>query len=222
MTRAGGAFAREVARALAAPADGPLAARFPGALVTALAADAAGEGLERLETALAAVSRTLAGLGVPVGRQFVLLAAGSAWPAGARERLRAALGVPAIAHDPRGPCFVPGHTDAGERVEVSDELREAEALVVVGPATGGADGLRGGPFILCPGLASAATAAAWTAAARGRGAAGAFAFAAAAERLLPVQLALLWDVEGRVVAGDGRERFAALAAAAGAGSGPSG
>jgi hypothetical protein len=211
------AFAREVARALAAPGDGPLAARFPGALVTAIAADAAPAERERLEIALGAVSRTLASLGVPAGRQFVLLAAGPPWPTGGRERLRSSLGIPVLAHDPHGPCFVAGRTDGGEPVEVSDELREAEALVVVGPATGGPGECRGGPFILCPGLASSATAAAWAAAARALGAAGAFAFAAEAERLLSVQLALLWDAAGRVAAGGGRERFAALAAAAGAG-----
>jgi hypothetical protein len=206
------AFAAAVERALAAPEDGPLAARFPAALVTAIAA-AAGPGEEpRLQAALAATIATLESLGVTRGRQSVILAHGSAGAATVAPRLRAALGVPVLAHEPAGPVFLAGRERGGEPIELSDELREAESLVVVGPVGRGAASPCGA-FILCPGLASSRTASAWAARLAREGEAAAGDFAADAERAAPVDLAVLWDERGKVVAGGGRERFAAFAAA---------
>jgi len=214
VTLAAEAFAAEVARALASPEDGPLTARFPAALVTAIAAAPDPARPERLETALAATIERLDLLGVPRGRQFVLLA-GDAPGAGALPAaLRRALGVPVIAHDPSGAAFVAGHAPDGTLLELNDELREAEALVVVGPAPRDA-ALSGGPFLLCPGLVSARTALAWEQAAARGGPRAAWALALAAEREAPVDLAVLWDESGRVVVGGGRERFQAFARAAG-------
>jgi hypothetical protein len=68
----------------------------------------------------------------------------------------------------------------------------------------------GGPFILCPGVAATRTRDAWHASLARGGTDAAVAFALEAERALPVQLAVLWDADGQVVAGGGRERFAAV------------
>ena len=214
MTRVAEAFAAAVARALASPEDGPLTARFPAALVTAIAAapDPGQPGL--LERALAATISRLEEVGVPRGRQYVLLAAGAPDPGALTASLRLALGVPVMAHDPAGPSFVAGHAPDGTPLELDDELREAEALVVVGPAPRDG-GLRGGPFLLCPGLASARTALAWEVVLARGGPRAAWALALACEREARVDFAVLWDESGRVVAGGGRERFQALATAAG-------
>lgn len=204
-------FAEAVARALAAPEDGPLAARFPAALVTAIVAWAPADERDRLELALAATIARLAGLGVPRGRQFVLLAAGPDARTVESKDLRDKLGVPVMAHDPAGAFFVAGRAADGSALEFSDELREAEALVVVGPARHAGEPPSGGPFMLCPGVAAARTRDAYFATLARGGADAALAFALAAERALPVDLAVLWDADGRVIAGGGRERFAAVA-----------
>ena len=211
MTATPVAFADAVARALATPEDGPLGARFPAALVTAIVAWAAPDDRDRLAPALGATIARLVSLGVPQGRQYVLLAAGPGGRSTIGGDLRETLGVPVIAHDPAGACFVAGRSDDGSALEFSDELREAEALVVVGPAMDAGALPAGGPFLLCPGVASTRTRAAWRVCLERGGVGRALAFALEAERALPVQLAVLWDAEGRVVAGGGRERFAAAA-----------
>jgi hypothetical protein len=205
-----GTFADAVTRALAVPADGPLGARFPAALVTAIVAWAPHDDRGRLATTLQATIARLVALGVPQGRQYVLLGAGpDGRPAGPLDRDE--LGVPVIAHAPAGPAFVAGRTADGIRLEFSDELREAEALVVVGPAGSAGAEPGGGPFLLCPGVAATRTREAWQASLARGGVEAALAFALAAERALPVQLAVLWDQDGGVVAGGGRERFTAAA-----------
>ena len=209
----GESFAARVRAVLAAPETGPLAARFPAPLITAIVAGAEPEDLERLELALTELITALAAVGVPRGRQFVLL--GSLMPAPASEsvgRLRAALAVPVLVHDPRDSDFVAGHGPEGERFELDSELREAEAVVVVGPARAGADGLQGGVGLLCPGVVSAGTRAAWEAVRAAGGPHAANAFALALERAVPADLALLWHADGAVTAGEGRAQFAALRA----------
>ncbi len=203
------AFAARVREALAAPEGGPLASRFTAPLVTALVAGAEAQDRERLEIALREVVNALHAVGVPRGRQFVLL--GTLSPGPARDvvtQLRAALGVPVFAHDPLGAHFAVGTSASGASLELDDELREAEAVVVVGPARAGADGLEGGAGLLCPGVTSTATRAAW-AAARTLAPGAAQAFSLAVEQAIPVDLALLWDASGAVAAGAGRERFRA-------------
>jgi ribose 1,5-bisphosphokinase PhnN len=95
---------------------------------------------------------------------------------------------------------------------MDSELREAEAVVVVGPERAGEDGLDGGAGLLCPGLVSARTRAAWEAAKTAGGRHAAMLFALAVERAVPADLAVLWQADGTVTAGEGRARFAALAA----------
>ncbi|HVQ26118.1 MAG TPA: hypothetical protein VMV01_13115 [Planctomycetota bacterium] len=206
------AFRARVRAALAAPEAGPLAARFPAPLITAIVAGADVGELERLELALTELIAGLAAVGVPRGRQFVLL--GSLLPAPAGEsatRLRAALGVPVLVHDSRDADFVAGASPEGAPFELDSELREAEAVVVVGPARAGPDGLEGGAGLLCPGVASLRTRAAWEAARTAGGAPSANAFALALERAVPADLAVLWQADGTVTAGEGRALFAALA-----------
>ncbi len=210
------AFRRSVRAALATPEDGPLTQRFVAPLITAIVAGIGDGTIETLEIALDELVVALATMGVPRGRQFVLLAS----PAGEElaaepARLRDVLGIPVFAHTPDGTSFVAGRTPAGVPLELDDELREAEAIVTVGLATASPGQLRGGPFLLCPGVASARTAAAWQAACEPGGLAGALAFALAVEALAPVDLALTWDAAGRASAARGRARFAALARQAG-------
>ncbi len=201
--------------ALADPDTAALARRFPAPLMTALVADACEPGRE-LEIALAETIAALDRVGVPRGRQFVLLGGDPVTAdAAARTRsLRAFLGVPVLAHAPGRAGFVAGRLASGAPIELDDELREAEAIVTVGGWSARADGPRGGPALLCPGVAAAATRAAF-AAARARGKAAAWEFALAAERVVPVDLSLGWDDAGHVVATGGREAFAAHARAAG-------
>jgi hypothetical protein len=154
--------------------------------------------------ALAALLEWLPAAGVPRGRAMVLLAAGpDGRPAGARavRDARAALGVPVIAHDPaRAACFGAGLTPAGLRVEVCDELREAEAVVAAGRLA-----RRASPAALdalvVPGLAAVATRGAVAAAPQER---------AAAAACVPLDLALGW----RARPGGGWEALAACRGAA--------
>jgi len=209
----GETFAAGVRAVLAAPEAGPLAARFPAPLVTAIVVGAEPGDLVRLETTLIELIAALAAVGVPRGRQFVLL--GSLLPSPAVEsvaRLRGALGVPVLVHDPRDSDFVAGSSPQGEPIEMDSELREAEAVVVVGPERAGADGLEGGAGLLCPGVVSARTRAAWEAAKTAGGRHAAMMFALAVERAVPADLAVLWQADGTVTAGEGRALFAALAA----------
>ncbi len=206
------AFRRSIREALATPEDAPLTERFIAPLVTAIVAGAAAGTVEELEVALGEVVAALGVVGVPRGRQFVLLASAAAGDTPVEPaRLRDALGILVLAHDPDGASFVAGRSAAGEPVELDDELREAEAIVTVGPATAAPGRLLGGPFLLCPGAASARTTAAWHQAREQGGLAGALAFALAVEALAPVDLALTWDATGRAAAARGRVRFAALA-----------
>ena len=154
---------------------------------------------------------------MPRGRQFVLL--GGDPPANAApERalaLRDSLGVTVFVHAPERAGFIAGKLAAGGPLELDDELREAEAIVTVGRWQTDADGApRGGAALLCPGVACAATRAAY-AAARAHGAAAAWAFALAAERAAPVDLSVAWDRAGAVEVASGRVAFAAHARAAG-------
>lgn len=210
------AFAARVRDALAAPTDGPLAACFPAPLITAIVAGAEPHELGRLEIALRELLAALSAVGVPRGRQFVLL--GSLVDATARAtaaRWRGALGVPVLLHDPLETPFVPGKSPSGDPYELGSELREAEAVVVVGPMRAGTDGLEGGPGLLCPGVVSARTRAAWESARATGGRAAATAFALDVERALTVDFALLWQSDGSLSAGEGRTRFSFLSSATG-------
>jgi hypothetical protein len=204
-------FAARVSSALASPVGGPLATRFVAPLVTALVVEASEP--ERLLPALAETSRALAAVGVPRGRQFVLLggpesgSGGSPAPALARDLARA-LGIHVHIHTPTGPCFTVGRLDDGTPIELDDELREAEAIVVVGRCASAAGAMRGGPWLIVPGVASAVTRRALAAARTGGGERAALAFSLAAEMLAPVDLAVLWDDAGVVVAGAARALFA--------------
>ena len=217
MTVSAADMARRVREALATPRDGPLAAKLAAPLVTALVADAA-EG-PWLEPALAAVSETLSTIGVPRGRQFVLL--GSTEASGeplARARaaaLRRSLAMQVFAHDPSGAWFTAARFPDGTAIELDDELREAEAIVTVGLGSAGAGSVRGGPWLLLPGVASLATRRALARARAAGGEPAALALSLAAERAVPVDLALSWDEAGVATAASGRASFAALASAAG-------
>jgi hypothetical protein len=197
------AFRAEVRRALAAPLGGPLGRILHLPALTAVVAD--GREGEREAVALAELLDALVRVGVPRGRQLVLLAHA---PAGASARLRAILGVPVIAHDPeRSSAWVAGELDQGAALELDDDLREAEEVVLVGGCA--ADprmGLRGGPAALWPGLGSAAAQAAHAAslpAEPATRAAAALANCRAALAHVPAALALLWDARDppRVKAG---------------------
>jgi hypothetical protein len=209
----GGAFGDAVREALRAPGGRSLAAHFPAPLVTALVAGGPEREQGRLTQALATTLEALERAGVPRGRQFVLLARGAGRePHLEPARLRAALGVPVLVHDPDGPHFTAGRASDGGGFEVDDELREAEALLVLGPevAPGNADG---GLGLLCPGVVSSGTASAWAALRRRDGERAARAFVLELERALAVDLVLTWDARGEVTAGGGRERFEAMARA---------
>lgn len=215
-----GEVARAVRAALDALADtpeGPLAARFTAPLVTAIVADAS-EG-PWLVPALAELSDALARVGVPKGRQFVLLGHDGA-PRGNEARARAALlrrelSLAAVAHAPTDPAFTAGGSPDGTPIELDDELREAEAVICIGRGHADAGRVHGGPYLLLPGVASERTRRAFAAARARRGEHAALAMALAAEAAIPVDLAMTWDDRGRIVAARGREHFAALARAAG-------
>jgi hypothetical protein len=156
---------------------------------------------------------------VPRGRQFVLL--GHDGVAGRTDvRARAAqlgreLALATFAHEPDGAMFTAGRAGDGTAFELDDELREAEGIVCVGRGLVAAGRVVGGPWLLVPGVASARTRRALADARARGGERAALALALAAEAAAPVDLAVCWDERGRVVAGRGRERFAALARAAG-------
>lgn len=87
--------------------------------------------------ALASVSRGLERHGIPAGRQLLLVPHFYDPPEPFAElaaRLGAQLGIPALAHDKdRSPCFVFDRSEDGPDLEINDELREAEAVIFVGP-----------------------------------------------------------------------------------------
>jgi len=213
---------REALGALDDSAQGALAARFAAPLVTALVADAADAAHASDDTglvpALLEVSRALERVGVPRGRQFVLLGHGGAVSRAelrARAaRLRGELALALFAHDPAGATFTVGQAGDGTPIELDDELREAEAILCIGRSFAAAGRVHGGPYLLVPGVASQRTRDA-IAAARTRGGEDAeLEIALEAEKLAPVDLSVGWDDRGRVLAGRGCERFAALARAA--------
>ncbi len=121
----------------------------PGA-ITAIAIDPrpAGVAARALGFALA----TLARRGVASGRCFVLVADGDE---SARSAL-AAHGLPVVVHDAARSRAFPAGRVAGHAVELDDELREAEAIVALGPSPDPAaqDPL---PGAIVPALASSAT-----------------------------------------------------------------
>lgn len=204
-------FRAAVRNALAAPLGGTLASRFCVPAVTALAADGrdAARGLAALEELVAALAR----IGLPRGRQFVLVshAPGNRNEAKAFARAwRAALGVPVLVHDPERPAaFVPGVFADGAPCELDDELREAEEVVLVGRIEPGAGGA---PALLWPGLSTTAAGAAATALARGPAGAAA-ARARETLALVPAGFALVWtdDEPPRIAAGPVEAAEAALA-----------
>jgi hypothetical protein len=211
------AFALAVRAALAAIGPGGLRAHFTAPLVTAIVADTA-DGA-RLAPALAEVVTALERVGVPRGRQFVLL--GSASPVSRSQsservaELAGALSLPVIAHRPDGPAYTAGRTPHGVAIELDDELREAEAVLCVGAGHAAPGRMRGGPYLLAPGVAASAFRDVLEHERARDGERAAIALALAAEAAVPVDLAVCWDDRGNVVAGRGRECFAALAAAAG-------
>ena len=100
-------------------------------------------------------------------------------------------------------------------IDLDDELREAEAIVTMGPADVEPGGVTGGPFLLCPGAAGARTVELWNLIRDLHGLAEALRFSLEVERLAPVDLAITWDATGDVTVAPGTARFAALARAAG-------
>lgn len=156
----GAADARTAAvrAALRAPDGEPLARVMHAPTVTALVADAADAGA--LGAVLPPLLDALAAAGVPRGRAFVLLAGSgdAARDRQAARALREALGIPVIAHDPgRSASFVIGRTSAGVAVELDDELREAEAVVVLASVTA-ANAAGRAAALVWPGLAPSAAA----------------------------------------------------------------
>jgi hypothetical protein len=147
-------FRAAVRAALAAAAGGPLGRRIRGGTITAIVADAHAGEHERI--ALEELVDALERAGVPRGRQFVLLGDAEAGALPAKEAartLRSRLGVPVLAHDPAvRASFHAGDLADGTPVELDDELREAEEVVIAVRLVGG----RGGAAAVWPGLASAA------------------------------------------------------------------
>src|SRR5262249_45180354 len=129
--------------------------------------------------------------------------------------LRRQLLLAAVAHEPRDPAFTPGRLADGTPIELDDELREAEAVICVGRSEVSPGRVRGGPYLLLPGVASQGTRRGFAALRARGGERAALAAALAAEAALPVDLAVGWDETGRVRAGRGRDAFRALARAAG-------
>lgn len=195
-------LAAAVDAALAAPEGRPLAARFAVPAITALVTSAA-EPAAVLEGVLGRLIHALAAAGVPRGRQFVLLVPerDPAAAAALVAPLRHALGVPVLVHTPGGATFRAGALAEGTPLHVDDELREAEALVLVGRT-------EHAPWLLWPGVAGPEARAMWQHVRASAGDATALALAASAETQVPADLVLWWDDPARVHAGG----FAALVA----------
>ena len=208
-------FRARVRSALAVPGVDSLAARFHAPVLTAVLADA-GEAEPLLAAALAELVGALDHVGVPRGRQFVLLG-GDPPPLdahGLAQRLAGLLTVPVLVHEPDRAGFAAGKLATGTLIELDDELREAEAIVAVGSWSVNPAGPRGGIALLCPGVATTSTRRAYVAAS-GQGAAAAWAFARQVERAVPVDLSVAWDRAYCVVVAGGRDAFAAHARVAG-------
>lgn len=206
------AFRAEVRRALAQARGATLAQAFAAPKVTVIVADA--DVTERDVVALSELAEALVRVGTPRGRCMLLLAGVRSPDAGARERakhLRATLGMPVALHDPAHASDWPGRELEGfGSLALDDELREAEAVVLVGRYARERGGLHGGPALLLPGLADAATRARFDAHAD-RDAA-----SFAVLSLVEVDWALLWDAADppHVRAGTGVALFAGGPAAA--------
>lgn len=215
MNRPSATFGSSVRAALIGLQPVSLAAIFAAPLVTALVADARVDACT--DEALAEVIAALVQVGLPRGRVFVLLGGDSApHTASVRARtLARSLAVPVLLHDPAAASFTAGRLADGTDIALDDELREAEAIVSVGPWEGSAGRVQGGPFLLCPGLASSATRAAFAAAGEARGNAGELALAAAAEQLVPVDLAVWWSRADGILVANGRRAGEHAARAAG-------
>lgn len=145
-------FERGLAAALARPEVESLGALLHAPTVTAIVADPR-DGT-RLAPALGVLLGALTRVGVPRGRCFVLLASpsGKAADGEAVRRLREAIGVPVIAHDPaRSACF-----RADGAIELNDELREAEAIVALSSWREASRDEPGTAGLIVPGLASRA------------------------------------------------------------------
>ncbi|MFN8588053.1 MAG: hypothetical protein U0704_09675 [Candidatus Eisenbacteria bacterium] len=200
------AFRAEVRRALAQGAGMTLAQAFAAPKVTVIVADAAVT--ERDVVALSELAEALVRVGTPRGRCMLLLAGGRTPDAAARERakqLRATLGMPVALHDPAHASDWPGRELAGfGPLALDDELREAEAVVLVGRFAREHGALHGGPALLLPGLADAATRARWEA----HGARERASFDVLG--LVEVDWALVWDAADppHVRAGTGAALFA--------------
>ena len=208
MSLAGEDFRERVTAAVGAPIDGTLGSRFVAPLVTWLVADASAG--DELADALAGTMRALERVGVLRGRQFVLLGGEASVSAEARARaraLRAILGVPVLVHDPAREGFVAGTLADGTAIELDDELREAEAIVVV--AGGSPEAIAGA---VVPGVSCAGTRAACARAVE-QGAVARWAFVRAAEAQAPIDLMVWWDASGAVSAASGREALARFAQA---------
>ena len=178
--------------ALLAPTGARLEQVFHAPFVTVLLAER--DGGEAGRAALELARDELSRRGVACGRQMVLLA--STRPPGASHRdeakaLRARLGIPVVLHDPeRSPSMLSSGEDP-LAIELDDELREAEAVMVVSAIrNSGRFGEGGGEELLLPGAASAATlrrCEALAVHAEGR-----TALARAAARSCTIDYALLW------------------------------
>ena len=203
-------FRAAVRVALAAPLDGPLTARFVAPCVTALVVHA--DAGEELVAGLAEIIAALERVGVPRGRQYVLLA-GDGIPGDAARRvnvLRDALGVPVLVHDASRAGFAAGRLPDGSALELDDELREAEAIVVLASIAPE----HGGPWhaasLLCPGACTVPTRSAVATATSGDTGV-AWGWVRAAEREAPIDLMVWWDASGIVQAASGRVALATWA-----------
>jgi hypothetical protein len=150
-------FGEAVGRALERPAGGPLASAIPTAAQTVIVLDPDDP---RAPAALPVVIEALVRTGHARGRLLVLAAATGPPPASAAaQALREAAGsVPVVFHDPdRSAAFRVGRAAAID-VDVDDELREAEAVVVLGAIASSASGARRpAEWLIVPGLAVRAT-----------------------------------------------------------------
>ncbi len=152
-----GRLAEALRTALESPIGDHLGQVFHAPFVTVLLAEQGGG--EATAEALEVARDALARCGVAPGRQMVLLASTGAPLTDAREvarALRSRLGLPVVLHDPaRSPSML-SSKEGGLRIALDDELREAEAVVVVSEIrVGAAFGEAGGEELLVPGAADA-------------------------------------------------------------------
>jgi len=206
-------FRARILAALDAPLGGPLARVVRAAAGTAIVVEM--DEPDRTGIALAELVGALARSGVPRGRQLVLLTGTGGGDGGEAARaLRSALGVPVFRHEEPGAAFVAGRLADGTPVELDDELREAEDVIVAGLfAAAEHDGVRGGPAAIWPGLAPRAAretlARELAVLERGARPLAAYERSLAAASVAPPGFALLWSAHEppEVVAGEAREAF---------------